>query len=85
MTLTIHLPPSTLEKVNAKVAASGKDVDTVVRKAVELGLTKRKQSLASILKPINEAIQASGLSEQEVNDLFAGELQAHRAGRSKSL
>jgi len=85
MTISLDLPPATLEKVQAKAKATGKDVETVVREAVECGLAHRQQSLAEVLKPINEAIQSSGISEDEITTLFEQELQAHRTERrSKS-
>ncbi len=81
MTITINLSPATLEKVQSEAQATGKDVDTIVREALEIGLTHRKRPLAEVLKPINDAMQASGLSEQAVNALFERELKAHRAER----
>jgi hypothetical protein len=84
MTLTIHLPPATLQKVQAEAAATGKDVDTVVQEAIEVGLAKRKKSLVEVLAPINEAIRASGMSEKQVTELFERELKAHRSEKLSS-
>ena len=81
MTLTVNLPPAMLEKVRAEAAATGKDVDTVVREAIEVSLAKWKPALAEVLKPINDAMQASGLSEAEATKLFDGEVKAHRTER----
>lgn len=84
MTIQLHLPPAMLEKVQAQADATGKDFETIVREAVEVGLALRKQSLAEILKPINEAIQASGMKDEDVAALFDQELQASRAERRSS-
>jgi hypothetical protein len=84
MTISLNLPPATLEKIQAQAVASGKDIETVVREAVEFGLAHRKQSLAEVLKPINDAIQASGMGEDEVTALFEQELQSHRSERRSS-
>jgi hypothetical protein len=81
MTITINLPPATLQKVEAEARATGKDVETVVLDAVEAGIGRRKRSLADVLKPINDAIQASGMSEEETTRLFQRELEAVRAER----
>lgn len=81
MTITINLPPATLEQLKAEAQATGKDVDTVVREAVEAKLARRKQTFAEILKPVHDAVEASGMSEEEVNGLLEQELKAVRAER----
>jgi predicted transcriptional regulator len=81
MTITINLPPATLEQLKAEAQATGKDVDTVVREAVEAKLARRKQTFAEILKPVHDAVEASGMSEEEVNGLLGKELKAVRAER----
>ena len=81
MTITINLPAATLEQLRAEAQATGKDVETVVREAVETKLARRKQTFAEILKPIHDAVEASGLSEQEVESLVDKELKAVRAQR----
>ena len=84
MTIRLDLPPATFEKVQAEANATGKDVETVVREAIEVGLAQRKRSLSEALKPLNEAIQASGMNDDEVTALFERELQAHRTERRSS-
>jgi predicted transcriptional regulator len=81
MTITINLPPATLEQLKAEAQATGKDVETVVREAVETKLARRKQTFAEILKPVHDAIEASGMSEEEVESLVDKELKAVRAQR----
>jgi predicted DNA binding CopG/RHH family protein len=81
MTITINLPPDTLAGLKAEAQASGKDVDTFVREAIEAKLARRKRALADVVKPIHDAVTASGLSDAEVESLLEQELKAHRAER----
>lgn len=84
MTLTIHLPPATLEQLKAEAQATGRDVETVVLEAVESKLARRRQTFADVLKPIHDAVEASGMSEEEVESLVDQELSAVRAGRRRT-
>ena len=84
MTVTIELPQATLARLQAEAQASGKDLDTFVMEAIEAKLAKRQRTFAEVLKPIHDAVQASRLSEAEVESLFAQELKAHRAERRSS-
>src|SRR5438132_1365376 len=63
MTITIELPPATLEKLKAEAQATGKDVQTFVREAVEAKLARRQQTFAEILKPIHDVVQAADVEE----------------------
>lgn len=81
MTLTINLPLATLEQLEAEARATGKDVETVVREAVDSKLARRKQTFAQVLKPIHDAVEASALSESEVDALVEKELNDVRAER----
>ena len=84
MTLTIHLPQTTLERIQAEAKASGKDVETFVLQAVEAQLARRKRTLADVLGPMHDAVEASGLGEDQVQKLLERELKAHRAERRPS-
>src|SRR5580658_3718855 len=57
MTLTIELPPATLERLHAEAAATGKDVQTVVREAVEARFAARRQTFADILKSLHDEVE----------------------------
>src|SRR5439155_1988812 len=81
MSITIDLPPAKLKLLQAEAAATGKDVETVVRDAVDARLARRKQTFAEVLKPIHEAVEASGLSDDEVNELLDKELKDARTER----
>lgn len=81
MTLTINLPPATFEQLKAEAEATGKDIETVVREAVESKLARRKQTFAQTLKPLHDAVEASGMSEEKVETLVDKELADVRAER----
>ncbi len=81
MTLTIDLPPATLEQLKAEAAATGKDVQTVVREAVEARFARRRQTFADILKPIHDEVEASGVSEEELEKLVDEAVADARAQR----
>ena len=79
MTLTIDLPPATLAKLEAEAKATGKDVQTVVLEAVEARFARRRKSFAEVLKPIHDAVDASGMGEQELEKLAEDAVAATRA------
>ena len=84
MTITINLPSATLDQVKAEAQATGKDVETVVREAVEVKMALSHVSIQEVIRPINEAIAASGMSPQEAEAFFEQELAAMRAERKSS-
>jgi predicted transcriptional regulator len=87
MTITVNLPPATIEQLEAEAAATGKDVEKLVREAVQTKLARRKQTFAEVLKPIHDAVDESGMSEEEVHALLDKELKAvrkdHRSSQGK--
>jgi hypothetical protein len=85
MTVTIHLPQAMLDRAQAEAQASGEDLDTFVKEAIAARLARRKRPLAEVLKPIHDAIDASGLSEVQVEGLLEQELKAHRSERHSSM
>ena len=84
MTITVNLPPATIEQLEAEAAATGKDVEKLVREAVQTKLARRKQTFAEVLKPIHDAVDESGMSEAEVQALVDKELKAVRKDRRSS-
>jgi hypothetical protein len=81
MTITIDFPPATLERLRTEAHAAGKDIETFVREAIEQKLARRQKTFAEILTPIHTAVDASGMSAQEVDELLESELKAERAER----
>lgn len=84
MTITINLPPATLDQLKAEAEATGKDVETVVRDALDARLARRKRTFAEILKPIHDAVDASGMSPEEAEAFFDQQLLEMRAERRSS-
>ena len=81
MTITINFPPATIEKLQAQAAASGKDVETLVKEAVEANLAVSGLSFREILQPIHDEIEASGTSDEEADTLAESAVVEGRAGR----
>lgn len=81
MTITISLPPETVEKLEAQAAASGKDVETFVREAVEAKLVVSGLSFRDILAPVHREFEASGLSDEELDALAEGAVAETRSER----
>jgi len=84
MTTAIKFPPATLSRLQAEAQRSGKDLDTLVTEAVEAKMALARVSLQDVLRPINEAIAASGMSPEEAEEFFEQELAALRAERKYS-
>ena len=55
-----------------------------MREAVQTKLARRKQTFAEVLKPIHDAVDESGMSEEEVQALLDKELKAIRKDRRSS-
>ena len=81
MTITINLPPAKLKLLEAEAAATGKDIETVVRDAVDARLARRQQTFADVLKPIHDAIEASGMTPEQAEAFFDQQLSTMRAER----
>jgi hypothetical protein len=81
MTLTINLPPATVAKLQAEAAASGKDVDTFVREAVEVKLAISGRSFRDIMAPVHEDFERSGMTEDDLNALVDDAVAETRAER----
>lgn len=79
MTLTIDLLPAILEQMKAEAAATGKDVQTVAREAVEARFAHRRQTLAQILKPIHDEVDSGGMGEPELEALVDESVASARA------
>lgn len=84
MTTAINFPPATLSRLQAEAEKSGKDIDTIVTEAVEARMALSHTSFQDVLRPINEAIAASGMTPEEAEAFFDQELSAMRAERKSS-
>jgi hypothetical protein len=79
MTLTIDLPQATVDRIQSEAQASGKDVATFVREAVEAKLVVSGLSFRSILNPIHQEVDGSGISEAALGAFIDQEIAAMRA------
>lgn len=84
MTITVNFPEATIEKLQAQAAASGKDVETFVREAVEGKLAISGLSLREVLEPIHRQVEESGLSQEELDALAAQAVAETRSARKAS-
>ena len=84
MTITINLPPATIDQLKAEAEATGKDVETVVREAVEAKMAISHVTFQEVLRPISEAIAESGMTPEEAEEFLARELLAMRAERKSA-
>ena len=84
MTITINFPPTTLAQLEAEALSTGKDVEAVVREAVDAKLARRNGTFAEILKPIHDEVEASGISEEELNALVDQAVAQTRTERKAS-
>ncbi len=81
MTLMIDLPAEMERKLLARAAATGKDVATLVREAVEEKLRTPLPTFAEILAPVHEDFRRSGMTEAELDTLLEGALAEARKER----
>jgi hypothetical protein len=84
MTLKVEFSPATLEKLQAEAEAKGKDIETVVRETVEAKYARRQHTLAEILKPIHDEVEASGVGEKELDEFVDQAVAETRAERKAS-
>lgn len=84
MTITVNFPPATIEKLEAQAAASGKDVETFVREAVEVKLAVSGRPYREIMAPVHEDFRKSGLTEEELESLVDDAVTDARAVRKMS-
>lgn len=81
MTITIDLPPATAEKLQSRALAVGKDVETLIKEAIEAKLVISGLTFREILEPLHKEVEASGISEHDLTALVDSEVAAMRAER----
>jgi hypothetical protein len=84
MTLSINLPPATIQRLQAEAAASGKDVETLVREAVEVKLAVAGRSFRDIMAPVHEDFRKSGMTGEQLDSLIDEAVTDARAERKAS-
>jgi len=68
MTLTIELPAQDETRLAEKARAAGIDVPTYVERVLRAEASRRP--IEETLKPIHDAFDASGMTEEELGDLL---------------
>jgi len=81
MTITIDLPTETERKLLARAAATGTDVATLVREAVEEKLRTPLPTFAAVLAPVHEDFRQSGMTEAELDTFLEATLAEVRKER----
>lgn len=76
MVIMIHLQPDTERRLSARATAAGLTVEQYVQQLVD-----RAGSFEQVTDPVARAIDASGMSEQEVEDFFTNAVREVRAAR----
>jgi predicted transcriptional regulator len=69
MSMTIKLPPELEESVREYAARKGQDVSGFVVRAVEEKIA-RERDFEEICAPFAEAVQASGMSDEDFDRFF---------------
>ena len=85
MTLTIDFPAETERMLLARAAATGKDVSTLVREAVEEKLRTPLPTFAEVMAPVHEDYRRSGLREAELDSILEDTLAEVRKERRERL
>lgn len=92
MTITIDLPPDVEESVKTQAAKEGLPLEDYVMSLVEEGTKRRDRIDLLAEKPFNELlapfrrnVEESGVSDEELDDLFAGaRKEASRARKERA-
>jgi predicted transcriptional regulator len=88
MTISISLTPDQERKLEELARRSGKDPSNYVSEMVSAYLNgvsaKGEKTFEEILAPVWEGWRQSGMTEEEIDDLFQRELQDARRERNQS-
>jgi hypothetical protein len=76
MPVTLRLSEQARSKLAEHAASSGQDISTVVSDLVEKAVTR--PSVDEVLAPFRKQVAESGMTDQELDDFFRGELEAYR-------
>lgn len=88
MTITINLPSEVEESVKSQAAENGLPLENYVESLVEEGTRRRdridslaEKSFDEILEPFRRSVEASGISDEELEVLF--DKARKEAGRAR--
>ena len=82
MRLNISISPQAETKLKERAAAQGKDLDAYAAELVEDAVTK--PTLDEILAPFRAQVEASGMTDEQLDSLYEGlrdEVWSRRQGR----
>ena len=82
MTLTIQLPSDAEARIAEKARRAGVDVTTYVQRVLQVDATR--PSLDELLKPVRDAFEESGMSEEQLSALLVTAKKQMRADRRDS-
>lgn len=74
--MKLKLTKQTSEKLSQRAAASGKDVAAVASDLLEQVISQ--PPVDELLAPFRKQVAESGLSDEQLDDFFGGELEALR-------
>jgi len=90
MTITIDLPPDVEASVKTQAAKEGLPLEDYVTALVQEGTQRRdridllaEKPFAEILAPFRRNVAASGLDDEELDDLFTNTRQAAARARKE--
>ena len=91
MTLTLKLPPETEKKLHARAAEAGQSVERVALQLLEEALEVNGgkvpghagKTFDEILAPVRKGWEESGLSDDQVDQLFEDTVKKVRAEKRK--
>ncbi len=82
MTVTIHLSPEMEQKLRDRAQQRGMDVAIYLEELIKRDLDDQAgMTLEEILEPFHRGFEESGMTEEELTELFETELKAVRAER----
>jgi hypothetical protein len=92
MTITIDLPPDVEESVKTQAAKEGLPLEDYVKSLVQEGTQRRdridllaERPFDEILAPFRRNVEESGMSDEELDDLFTtARKEASRARRERA-
>ena len=80
MTITLNLPPETESWLKARAAQSNRDVESLIRDAIDGHFPIETRDLSELMAPVYEETRKSGMTDDEIDSFFANELRLHRSG-----
>ena len=81
MSITLELPPATLDRLREHSASTGKNVNDCIEKAVESYLNATAMSFDAFLAPLRKQVADSGMTDDQVDHLLQTALAKSRAER----